>query len=50
MKQVTAVEVLLIPLDGSRLSKLALPVAEELAERLGATVLLMSAVPSSCSR
>jgi nucleotide-binding universal stress UspA family protein len=44
MKQVTAVEVLLVPLDGSQLSRLAVPVAEELAERLGATVLLMSAV------
>jgi nucleotide-binding universal stress UspA family protein len=46
MKQVGVVEVLLVPLDGSQLSKLALPVAEELAERLGATALLMSAVRS----
>jgi nucleotide-binding universal stress UspA family protein len=41
-----AVDVVLVPFDGSELAELALPVATQLAARLGAEVQLFSAVPT----
>jgi nucleotide-binding universal stress UspA family protein len=43
---VSGVDTILVPLDGSRFSKRALPVAFELARRLGAQLHLLSAVPT----
>ncbi|HZQ29403.1 MAG TPA: universal stress protein [Acidimicrobiales bacterium] len=42
-----AIEVILVPLDGSPLSELALPVASSLARRFDAGVHLLSAVPTA---
>ncbi|MEW6475496.1 MAG: universal stress protein [Actinomycetota bacterium] len=43
-------DTILVPLDGSRLAKRALPVASELARRLGAGLHLLSAVPTEDDR
>jgi nucleotide-binding universal stress UspA family protein len=47
---VSGVDTILVPLDGSRYAKRALPVAFELARRLGARLHLLSAVPTEGDR
>jgi nucleotide-binding universal stress UspA family protein len=47
---VTGVDTILVPLDRSRLARRALPVASELARRLGADLHLLTAVPTEDDR
>src|SRR5579884_803353 len=47
---VGGVDTILVPLDGSRFAKRAVPVASELARRLGADLHLLSAVPTEDDR
>jgi len=45
--QAATIEKILVPLDGSKLAEEVLPLAEELAQSLGATIVLQQVVPVS---